>query len=95
MLTEVAAVAAAEGTTLQRGSTASPLVTAATSRRQVGQDGSAAGAEAVERLAGQPPKEIAGAKVTDVVAYPEADLLRFELAGASASKSARAAPSRR
>ena len=41
----------------------------------------AAAAKAVERLQANPPKEIAGAGVTEVAAYPEADLLRFELDG--------------
>jgi len=39
------------------------------------------GAKAVGKLQACPPKEIGGAKVTDVVSYREADLLRFELAG--------------
>jgi phosphomannomutase len=38
-------------------------------------------AEAVRRLQANPPKDLAGAKVADVVSYPEADLLRFELDG--------------
>jgi phosphomannomutase len=82
LLTEVAAVAAAEGTTLQ----AKLDGIAAAYGRHVTGDLSvrmdpADGAKAVERLQASPPKEIAGAKVTDCVSYPEADLLRFELDG--------------
>ncbi len=82
MLTEVAAVAASEGTTLQ----AMLDDIAARYGKHVTCDRSvpmypADGAKAVEKLQACPPKEIGGAKVTGVVSYPEADLLRFELAG--------------
>jgi phosphomannomutase len=82
MLTEVAAVAAAEGTTLQARLDA----IAAQYGRHLTADKSvrmnpADGARAVERLQASPPKEIAGAKVVDCVSYAEADLLRLELAG--------------
>jgi phosphomannomutase len=41
----------------------------------------AAAAKAVGHLQAHPPTEIGSARVVDVVAFPEADLLRFELAG--------------
>ncbi len=82
MLTEVAAVAASEGTTLQArlDDLAARYGKHVTGDRSVRMD-PADGAKAVEKLQACPPKEIGGAKVTDVVSYREADLLRFELAG--------------
>jgi phosphomannomutase len=82
LLTEVAAVAAAEGTTLQArlDGIAAEYGRHITGDLSVRMD-PADGAKAVERLQASPPKEIAGAKVTDCVSYPEADLLRFELDG--------------
>jgi phosphomannomutase len=82
MLAEVASVAADDGTTLQ----ARLDDIAARFGRHVTLDKSvrmepAAAAKAVERLQARPPAEIGGAKVIEVVAFPEADLLRFELAG--------------
>lgn len=82
LLTEVAAVAEAERTTLQ----AKLDAIAEAYGRHVTRDSSArmdpaAGAKAVERLQAHPPKEIGGARVTDCASYPEADLLRFELEG--------------
>ena len=82
MLAEVAAVAAVEGTTLQRrlDDIAARFGRHVTIDKSVRMDPAAA-AEAVERLQASPPTEIGGAHVVDVVAFPEADLLRFELAG--------------
>ncbi len=82
MLAEVAAVAAAEGTTLQRrlDDIAARFGRHVTIDKSVRMDPTA-GAKAVERLQARPPTEIGGAPVVDVVAFPEADLLRFELAG--------------
>ncbi len=82
LLAEIAAVAAAEGTTLQG------RLDGIVERfgRHVIVDTSvrmdpAAAAAGVKALQACPPKEIGGAKVNDVTAYPEADLLRFDLAG--------------
>lgn len=82
LMAEVAAVAAAEGTTLQArlDGIAARFGRHVTGDRSVPMD-PAAGARAVEKLQACPPRHIGGAKVTDVVAFPEADLLRFELAG--------------
>ena len=82
MLTEVAAIAVADGTTLQAklDAIAEQYGRHATGDLALRMD-PADGARAVERLRANPPKEIAGAKVTDCVSYPEADLLRFELEG--------------
>jgi len=82
MLTEVASVAAAAGSTLQAklDDIADRYGRHVTGDKSVKMD-PADGAKAVEKLQACPPKEIGGAKVTDVVSYPEADLLRFELAG--------------
>ena len=82
LLAEIAAVAAAEGTTLQG------RLDAIVERfgrhvivdRSVRMDPAEA-AKGVKALQACPPKEIGGAKVLDVTAYPEADLLRFDLAG--------------
>ena len=82
MLAEVAAVAAAEGTTLQErlDDVAARFGRHVTIDKSVRMDPAAA-AKAVERLQAGPPAEIGGARVVDVAAFPEADLLRFELAG--------------
>ena len=82
MLAEVAAVAAAEGTTLQQrlDDIAARFGRHVTIDKSVRMD-QAAAAKAVERLQASPPMEIGGARVVEVVAFPEADLLRFELAG--------------
>jgi len=82
MLAEVAAVAAADGTTVQ--ARLDDIV--ARFGRHVIADASVrmdpvAAAAAVRALQAAPPKSIGGAKVVDVVSYPEADLLRFELDG--------------
>jgi phosphomannomutase len=82
MLAEVASVAAAEGTTLQArlDDIAARFGRHVTFDKSVRMDPAAA-AKAVERLQARPPSEIGGAEVVDVVSYPEAELLRFELAG--------------
>jgi phosphomannomutase len=82
LLAEVAAVAAAEGTTLQQrlDDIAARFGRHVTIDKSVRMD-QAAATKAVERLQASPPTEIGGARVVDVVAFPEADLLRFELAG--------------
>ena len=82
MLAEVAAVAAAEGTTLQRrlDDITARFGRHVTIDKSVRMDPAAA-AEAVERLQANPPAEIGGARVDDIDAFPEADLLRFELTG--------------
>ena len=49
--------------------------------RQVGADGSRRRGQGGRADAGRPPTEVGGARVVDVVSFPEADLLRFELAG--------------
>jgi len=82
VLAEVAALAAAEGTTMQERlddlvDRFGRHVVADTSIRMDPADA----ARAVERLQAAPPRELGGARVTDVVAYPEAGLLRFELDG--------------
>jgi phosphomannomutase len=82
MLAEVAAVAAAEGTTLQQrlDDIAARFGRHVTIDKSVRMDPAAA-AKAVEQLQARPPTEIGSARVVDVHAFPEADLLRFELAG--------------
>ncbi len=82
LLSEVAAVAAAEGTTLQA------RLDAIVERfgRHVIRDTSvrmdpAAAAAAVQRLQAAPPKELGGARVLAVASYPEAHLLRLDLDG--------------
>jgi phosphomannomutase len=82
MLAEVAAVAAADGTTLQArlDDIAARFGRHVTIDKSVRMDAAAA-ARAVERMQARPPTEIGGARVVDVVSFPEADLLRFELAG--------------
>jgi phosphomannomutase len=82
MLAEVAAVAAFDEATMQArlDDIASRFGRHATLDRSVRMDPAAA-AKAVERLQADPPAELGGAEVLDVVSYPEADLLRLELAG--------------
>jgi phosphomannomutase len=82
MLAEVAAVAAAEGATLQQrlDDIAARFGRHVTIDKSVRMDPTAA-AKAVGHLQAHPPTEIGSARVVDVVAFPEADLLRFELAG--------------
>jgi phosphomannomutase len=82
MLAEVAAVAAADGTTLQArlDDIAARYGRHVTIDKSVRMDPAAA-AKAVERMQARPPTEVGGARVVDVVSFPEADLLRFELAG--------------
>ena len=82
MLAEVAAVAAAEGTTLQQrlDDIAARFGRHVTVDKSVRMDPAAA-AKAVERLQAQPARRDRRRPVVDVVAFPEADLLRFELAG--------------
>jgi phosphomannomutase len=82
MLAEVAAVATAEGTTLQArlDDIAARYGRHVTIDKSVRMDPVAA-AKAVERMQARPPTEIGGARVVDVVSFPEADLLRLELAG--------------
>ncbi|WP_117000486.1 phospho-sugar mutase [Desertimonas flava] len=82
LLAEIAAVAASEGSTLQA------RLDAIEERfgRHVIRDLSvrmdpAAAAAAVKALQVSPPSEIGGAKVEDVASFPDADLLRFDLAG--------------
>jgi phosphomannomutase len=82
LLAEVAAVAAAEGTTLQA------RLDRITERfgRHVIRDASvrldpAVGARAVAKLQANPPRTLGGAKIREVLSYPAADLLRFELEG--------------
>jgi phosphomannomutase len=82
LLAEIAAVAAAEGTTLQG------RLDAVVERfgRHVIRDTSvrmdpAVAAVAVQRLQADPPAVLGGARVLDVASYPEADLVRLELAG--------------
>ncbi|MET0460123.1 MAG: phospho-sugar mutase, partial [Ilumatobacteraceae bacterium] len=82
MLAEVAGLAAAEGTSMQ--GRLDDL--AARYGRHVIADRSipmepAVAAEQVRRLLADPPTELAGSKVADVTAFPEADLLRFTLEG--------------
>lgn len=82
LFAEMAAVAAAEGRTMQGWLDD----IAARYGRHVLADASvrmppADAAEKVRALQADPPDEIGGRGVVDVVEYPEADLLRFELAG--------------
>ncbi len=82
LMAEIAAVAAEEGTTLQ----ARLDEIAARYGRHVIADRSvmmdpAQAAERVRQLLADPPEELGGAKVVDVTAYAEADLLRLTLDG--------------
>lgn len=82
LLAEVAAAAAADGTTLQAqlDEIAERYGRHAIAEKSVQMDPAAAAA-AVGALQGSPPAELGGAAVEDVVSFPEANLLRFELAG--------------
>ena len=82
MLTEVASIAAAEGTTMQArlDDIAARFGRHVTIDKSVRMDPIEAAA-AVERLQAAPPGEIGGARVIEVASFPEADLLRFDLAG--------------
>ena len=82
VMAEIAAVAAEDGTTLQ----ARLDEIAARYGRHVIADRSvmmepARAAERVRELLADPPDELGGAKVVDVTAYPDADLLRLTLDG--------------
>lgn len=82
LLAEIAAVAAAEGSSLQARLDA---IEERFGRHEI-RDLSvrmepAAAAAAVERLQMAPPAEIGGTKVEEVTAFPDAGLLRFDLAG--------------
>jgi len=90
LLAEIAAVAAEQGTTLQGrlDDLASRYGRHIVAERSVQLDPSLAGANAaaatVDRMAdlqGSPPTELAGAAVVEVVAFPEANLLRLVLDG--------------
>ncbi len=82
LLAEVAAVAADEGTTLQARL---DEIAARYGRHVVGERSirmePADAAAAVRALQADPPGDLAGARVVDVVAFPEADLLRIVLEG--------------
>jgi phosphomannomutase len=82
VMAEIAAVAAEDGTTVQ----ARLDQIAARYGRHVIADRSVAmeparAYELVRELLADPPEELGGAKVVDVTAYPEADLLRLTLDG--------------
>jgi phosphomannomutase len=83
LMAEVAAVAAAEGTTLQGrlDDLAARYGRYVTAERSVQMDPADAAA-AVRRLQDAPPAEVGGRAVTEVVSYPEANLLRLVLAPA-------------
>ena len=82
LLAEVAAVAAAEDTTLQ--GRLDDLVARygrhLIAERSIQMDPAVA-AERVRALLDDPPSEVGGARVVDVASFPEADLLRLELDG--------------
>ena len=80
MLAEVAAVAAAEGVTLQQrlDSIAALYGRHIVAERSVPM-APADGAEAVDRLRTQPPTSVGGLEVTDVKWFDEAGLLRLQL----------------
>jgi phosphomannomutase len=82
LMAEIAAVAAAEGTTLQArlDDIASRYGRHVVADRSVMMEPARAH-ELVRELLDDPPDELGGAKVVDVTAYPEADLLRLALAG--------------
>ena len=96
LIAEIAAVAQADGVTLQdrldaiadrfgRYVTAELSVRLTPARRRRG----------VAALEADPPAEVGGRAVTSVATYPEAGLVRLCSRVASGSRSARAAPSRR
>jgi phosphomannomutase len=82
LLAEIAAVAREEGTTIQGRL---DDIAARYGRHVVGERAlrmePAAGQAAVRTLQERPPSELHGARVADVRAYPEADLLRLVLEG--------------
>ena len=82
MLAEIASVAADEGTTLQGrlDDLAARYGRHVVAERSVQMDPAAA-AERVRSLVDDPPDQLAGAAVSEVVAFPEADLLRLVLEG--------------
>ena len=82
MLAEIASVAAAEGTTLQGrlDDLAARYGRHVVAERSVQMDPAVA-AERVRSLLDNPPDQLAGDAVSEVVAFPEADLLRLMLEG--------------
>jgi phosphomannomutase len=82
LLAEIAAVAADEGTTIEGrlDDIAARYGRHVTGERSVRMT-PAAGAERVRALQESPPGSLAGVRVVDVRAYPEADLLRLTLEG--------------
>ncbi len=82
VLAEIAAVAAEEGTTLQGllDDIAARYGRHVVAERSIRMDPAEA-AERVAALQADPPVELAGAAVVDVVSFPEADLLRLVLEG--------------
>jgi phosphomannomutase len=82
LLTEIAAVAAAEGTTLQHrlDDIAERFGRHVMAERSIAMNPVAA-ADAVRALEASPPDQIGGRAVIETSSYPEADLLRFMLEG--------------
>ena len=82
LLAEVAAVAAAEGTTLQArlDDIAARYGRHVIADRSIQMDPAVA-AERVRALLADPPTELGGAAVVEVTSFPEADLLRLQLEG--------------
>jgi phosphomannomutase len=82
LFAEIAAVAAAEGTTLQQrlDDLAAQFGRHVTAEHSIRMEPVSAAA-AVQRLEENPPTEIAGVPVAQVSTYPEAGLLRFVLEG--------------
>ncbi len=82
MLAEIASVAAEEGTTVQGrlDDLAARYGRHVVAEQSVQMDPAAA-AERVRSLLDDPPDQLAGAAVSEVVAFPEADLLRLILDG--------------
>ena len=82
LLAEIAAVAAADGVTVQDrlDDLAARYGRHVVAERSVRMDPAVA-AERVRALQADPPAELGGAAVVDVVAFPEADLLRLMLDG--------------
>lgn len=82
LLAEIAAVAAEEGTTLQGrlDDIAARYGRHVVAERSVQMDPARA-AQAVRALQDDPPAELGGAAVAEVVAFPEAELLRLVLEG--------------
>ncbi|MCU0260700.1 MAG: phospho-sugar mutase [Ilumatobacteraceae bacterium] len=82
LFAEIAAVAAAEGTTLQArlDDLAARFGRHLIAERSVRMD-PAVGAAAVRSMLESPPSELGGRTVVEVVSFPEADLLRLRLEG--------------